>query len=188
MNWKSGTFAALALSLVVAGELQVGAQQRDCCRAGSEELPPVWFARIGVVEQAIAARDGVRAARAWPDVWTVAQASRRWDALLTAGDAALRIGELTRATLSGRFNARQAYRAALFRAYSQRSIEGVLRTAEALTLMGDREMPEVALSMARKLAATSGDQEVRDRVERDARRITARATGAPEGVSVDAAP
>lgn len=179
MNWKVATFAVLMLSLVVTGEFQVGAQELDCCRAGSEELPPVWFARVGVVEQAIAARDGVRAARAWTDVWAVAQASRRWNALLTAGDAALRIGELTGATLSGRFNARQAYRAALFRAYSQRSIEGVLCAAEAVTLMGDREMPEIALNMARKLATTSGDQETRDRVERDVKRITVRPIGVP---------
>jgi hypothetical protein len=181
MNWKLGTVAVLALSLVVARELQAGPQQADCCRAGSAEFPPVWFARISVVEQAIAARDGVRAARAWTDVWAVAQASRRWDALLAAGGVSLRIGELTGATLSGRFNARQAYRAALFRAYSQRSIEGVLCTAEAGTLMGDREISEMALNMARKLATTSGNYEVRDRVERDAKRITARETGAPAG-------
>jgi hypothetical protein len=35
--------------------------------------------------------------------------------------------------------------------------------------------------MARKLATTSGNYEVRDRVERDAKRITARETGAPAG-------
>lgn len=179
MNWKVSTFAVLMLSLVVTGEFQVGAQQPDCCRADSEELPPVWFVRIGVVEQALVERDGVRAARAWTDIWAVAQASHRWDALLTAGDAALRIGELTGATLFGRFNARQAYRAALFRAYSQRSIDGVLCAAEAVTLMGDREMPAMALNMARKLATTSGDQEARDRVERDAKRITVRANGVP---------
>ena len=66
MNWKLGTVAVLALSLVVARELQAGAQQADCCRAGSAEFPPVWFARISVVEQAIAARDGVRAAGRGP--------------------------------------------------------------------------------------------------------------------------
>jgi hypothetical protein len=189
MNWKLRTLAVLALPLVMAGEFQAGAQQRDCRRASSEEeLPPVWFARVDSVEQAIVAGDGVRAAREWPHVWTIAQASRRWDALLAAGDSALRIGQLTGAMLSGRFHARQAYRAALFRAYSQRSIDGVLRTAEASTLMGDREIPEIALGMARKLAATSGDLHLRDRVEQDAQRITARLTGASGGVSDDTVP
>jgi hypothetical protein len=182
MNWKLRALVILALSLVMAGEFPVGAQPRDRCRASSEEeLPPVWFARVDIVEQAIAAGDGVRAARAWPHVWTIAQASRRWDALLAAGDSALRIGQLTGAMLSGHFHARQAYRAALFRAYSQRSIDGVLRSAEALTLMGDREMPEVALGMARKLAATSGDLHLRHRVEQDVQRITARLNEAPAG-------
>jgi hypothetical protein len=189
MNWKLKTLTVLALSLATSGESKVGAQQRECCRPSSEEeLPPVWFARTAVVEEAIAEGDGARAAREWLHVWSIAQASRRWDALLTAGDAALRIGHLTGAMLSGRFQARQAYRAALFRAYSQRSIKGVLRTADASALMGDREMTEVAVGMARKLAATSGDLALRDRVERDAKRITVRLTGVYEGVSDDVVP
>lgn len=174
MRLRFGILAALTLSLV--------------CEAGAESLPPELATRLGTVDTAIVARDGVRAARAWPDVWRAAQASRRWEALLAAGDAALRIGELTGARLPARFNARQAYRAALYRAYSQGSVDGVLRTAEAMTLMGDREVPEAALHMARKLAADAGDQEVRERVERDALRIAARVTDTPARTSVAPAP
>ncbi|MGH7388075.1 MAG: hypothetical protein ACREM3_01265 [Candidatus Rokuibacteriota bacterium] len=158
------------------------------CDAHAESLAPEVATRLAAVHEAIVAREGVRAARAWPDAWHAAQVSRRWEPLLTAGDAALRIGELTGARLPARVNARQAYRAALYRAYSQGSVDGVLRAAEAMILMGDREVPETALHMARKLAASSGNQEVRDRVERDALRIAACVTGTPASPSADRVP
>jgi hypothetical protein len=139
-----------------------------------QHLLTPWSTYLNEIESALATGDPTRAARAWPDAWTAAHASRRWEPLLDVGDAALRIGAATNSSRTARTNARQAYRAALFRARAQHSVDGVLRTADAFAGLGDREMTEGALHAARKLAAVAPDAGLRTRVEVDAARIGAR--------------
>ncbi len=55
---------------------------------------------------------------------------------------------------------------------AQRSVDGVLRAAESFATLGDRDVTEGALHMARKL--TAGDASARAQVETDAARIAAR--------------
>lgn len=174
MRGKGITLAALGLTALITAASLYARTDSDCCDARAEGLPPAWVARVRTVNEAIEARDVARAARTWRDAWGAALASRRWEALLAAGDAALRVGDLTRAPGPARADARQAYHAALFRAYGERSSEGVLRTAEAMAGMGDRELASAALHLARKLAEATQDAQVREGIERDLARIADR--------------
>ena len=163
-----------AIGLIVLGTVVLGGDGTggDCCDARAEGLLPEWINRLRVVNEAIEARDLSRASRTWTDAWGAALGSRRWDALIATGDAALRIGELRGLALPGAgADARRAYHAALFRAYGERSAEGVLRSAEAMARMGDREMAGAALQLARRLAGPATDAEVRQWIERDITRI-----------------
>jgi hypothetical protein len=149
-------FAILTFTLVAAAALRPGAREMDCCAMRSSPAS-AWAVHLSMLDAAITARDVARAARAWPDAWGAALRSRRWEAFVAIGDLALRAGELDGARPSlARTQARQAYQAALFRARGERSVEGVLRAAEAMMAMGDREMPEAALHLARRLAAATG--------------------------------
>jgi len=53
--------------------------------------------------------------------------------------------------------ARQAYLSALFRARSEGSLAGVLITAERFAELGDRDVVEQCIRVARKVAAQSRD-------------------------------
>lgn len=176
MTAKLVVLATLILGLAATAALGLVARGPGCCDALSGGDPALTRAYIRVLDDAISAGDAAKAVRAWRDVWVAALATRRWDALITAGDQALRIGELTEAREPARADARQAYHSALFRAYGQRSAEGVLRAAEAMALAGDREMTDGALQLARKLAARTPDADVRAWIEQEVIRIAADAT------------
>jgi hypothetical protein len=140
----------------------------------AQELFPAWAGRLAEVDRSVAAGDHARAVRAWTGAWSAALASRRWRPLIDVGDAAVRIGDATGSASIGRRNARQAYRAALIRARAQRSVDGVLQAADRFAALGDRDVTQVALQSARKLAAGAPDLSLRARVEVDAERIAAR--------------
>src|SRR5438445_11856052 len=72
----------------------------------------------------------------WPDAYRAALGSRRWDAMVEVGDAALRIGEATGDREVAAARARRCYLEALFRARDQRSVDGVPRVAEAFAALG----------------------------------------------------
>ena len=176
MKWKVVILATLTAVLVGTGAFRLAARQSECCETRADAVEARWTGHIRAVDEAIAAGDTARAAREWRDAWGAALASRRWAAFLTLGDAALRVGEMGSPRGNGRPDARHAYHTALFRAYGERSAEGVLRSAEAMAMMGDREMADGALELARKLARTTGDSETRDWIEREVMRITLRTT------------
>lgn len=102
--------------------------------------------------------------------WALLRARR----VLDVGDASLRVGDGTGSPARARVSARHAYRAALFRARAQRSVDGVLRAADAFARLGDRDVTEGALHASRKLAARTPDASLRSRVELDAAGIAAR--------------
>lgn len=164
-------FAILILAVLSAGSVRLVVRTAGCCDARADGLPPEWVARLTAVDAAVGAGDPVRADRAWPDAWRAALALRRWDALIAAGDTALRVGALHDRPAAAQARARVAYQAALFRAYRQRSVEGVLRAAEAMIALGDREMPAAAVRMARTLAGAIEDPRRRGDAERAILRV-----------------
>ncbi len=91
------------------------------------------------------------------DAGRLAAAVGGWEALLEVGDAAQRIGTGAGSseTVDGR--AREIYRSALARARQQESLDGVLRVAEVLATLGDREGFKEGIRVAKVLAG--GDPE-----------------------------
>ena len=59
---------------------------------------------------------------------------------------------------------RQTYLTALFRARSEGSVEGVLRTAERFAELGDRGVVEQCIRAARQVAASSRDPQTEEYV------------------------
>jgi hypothetical protein len=173
MRWKVNIGVGI-LALVLLGLLGVWLSAPRRLDAGAEprRLPAPWAVHLEEVDLALATGDWARTAEAWTDAWTTAMASGRWEPLIDAGDAALRVGDATGTRSIGRAKARRAYQAALYRARAQRSVDGVLRAAESFAALGDRDVTEGALHMARKL--TAGDASARAQVETDAARIAAR--------------
>jgi len=170
------SFGAVILGLVVMASAGIWAAvpRPPAAQVGPERLLTPWTAYLDEVEMALAAGDRARAMRAWGDAQAAALASRRWEPLLDVGDASLRVGDGTGSPARARVSARHAYRAALFRARAQRSVDGVLRAADAFARLGDRDVTEGALHAARKLAARTPDTSLHSRVELDAARIAAR--------------
>jgi hypothetical protein len=133
-----------------------------------------WIAPVRAIDEALV-RHGVAAAeRAWREAYGQAQASRRWEAFIAVGDASLRIGEVAQQRPAAEARARAAYLAALFRARQQQTVEGVLRTAQAFADLGDREVVERCLEVARALAQQTGDAEAEARVRAISSGLTAR--------------
>jgi len=122
-----------------------------------------WTAPLQRMDEALAARDIRLAERAWHEAYGQALGSRRWEGMVEAGDAALRIRALAKAQRLATPTARQAYLTALVRARGQGSVDGVLRTAEAFARLGDGEVVEQALRVARDLGGVHLEVEARGR-------------------------
>ena len=131
-----------------------------------------WTVHLRQVDEALAKRDVGAAERAWRDAYAAALGSRRWEGMLEVGDVARRIGEVTgdRATADAR--ARRAYLPALFQARQQKSLDGVLRAAEAFSSLGDRQVVARCLRIAEHLAAAQHDAGARERVFLLSERLT----------------
>lgn len=140
--------------------------------AGNANAP--WTAHVRRMDEALSNKDVSAAELAWHAAYLSALRSRRWEGLLEVGDASLRIGEVARSPEAVRPKARRLYLSALFRARSQGSLDGVLRTAEAFAALGDREVVERGLYMAERLAARSEDPLARERVREFASRLATR--------------
>lgn len=131
-----------------------------------------WMIHLGHIEEALAKRDLGGAERHWHDAYAGALGSRRWEGMIEVGDTARRIGEVAgnRATADAR--ARWTYLAALFRARQEKSLDGVLRAAEAFSSLGDRQVVAQCLRIAERLAAQSRDPQARERVSALSARLT----------------
>src|SRR6185369_15708228 len=90
--------------------------------------------RLAAVDEALARRDMSRAVLEWRDAYGVALRSRDWAAMVSVGDAAVRIDRIARLPSDHptgfRAEARQAYLRALVDA----------RVADAFDALGDAEM------------------------------------------------
>jgi hypothetical protein len=137
-----------------------------------------WTSHLERIDAALVAQDISLAERAWLQGYQQALGSRRWEGMVEAGDAALRIGANAKSRRLAAPRARQAYLTALVRARGQRSVDGVVRTAEAFARLGDREVVEQALRIARDLAGTDPEAEARVRAVVDqSTRVSAAAHG-----------
>jgi hypothetical protein len=84
--------------------------------------------------------------------------------MVAAGDTSRVLGEPAGFRAASVAKARQAYLTALFRARNEGSLEGVLRTAERVAELGDREVVEQCIRVARRVAAESKDPRAEEHV------------------------
>jgi hypothetical protein len=168
---KRRTFFSLVLGAAsLLAVLEVTAER------GGEPSPKQdtsWVSSLSEMDQAIARGDLMAAAAARREAYRAAIAGRTWEGFLAAGDAVLRLGDAAQSRGAAEPDARRLYLAALFRARSQYSLDGVLRATEAFARLGDREVVAQGLSIAVDLAgpdpaAQARVREVADRSSREA--------------------
>ena len=126
-----------------------------------------WTSPLGDMDQAIARSDVAVAVTARHEAYRAAIASRKWEGFLAAGDAILRLGEMTQSRSAAEPEARRLYLSALFRACGQQSLDGVLLATEAFVRLGDRDGVEKGLRMARDLAGSDPEAQARVRLVED---------------------
>ena len=158
IRWTEGSLvivvAILAVITAAVGTRRApGVPSPRGAGAGAQE----WESHLASVHRAVEANDIGLASRLWRNTYAAALESRRWEPMLAAGQAALRIGRAG-GTMGGfDAKARQCYLTALFRARDQHSIDGVLLVAEAFAQLGDTEVARGAVRMADSLAQLTGD-------------------------------
>jgi len=118
-------------------------------------------AALRAIETAVGRGDLATAERLRWDLHSEALASRRWEASLASGHAALAIGRGAPDPTLMRATARRAYLAALFQARGRRSLDGVLLAAEAFARLGDRDVVEGALRIAERLPGAANTPEIK---------------------------
>jgi hypothetical protein len=139
------------------------------------EAQIAWKARLQQVDDAMARDDFAAAERLWREAYAAALKSRHWEGMVAAGDSYRRLGERAGFRMVASAKARETYLAALFRARSQGSVEGVLRAAQGFAELGDDQVVEQCLGLAQRVAAGSKDPRAVERVRAFAERWAARA-------------
>ena len=143
----------------VHGELE---RLESVVPAGSIRDNGLWRAYLDLVEKELALGHVDVAVRVWHDAYGAALASGSWESMIAVGDAFVAIGRASGTPRGARMNAREAYLTALIRARRDRSVDGVLRSAEAFRLLDDRAVGEQCLHIAALLAA--GNEQAQQRV------------------------
>jgi hypothetical protein len=133
--------------------------------ASAESAATDWAAHLRAMDEALALGDARAAQAAWREAYAAAHVGRGWPGMLAVGDAALRLGRDTGTYGLYEARARRVYLTALLRARRQASLDGVLAAGEAFGRLGDREVVRQALAVATDLAARSGDDLARRRVQ-----------------------
>jgi hypothetical protein len=128
-----------------------------------EMLGP-WTAHIETMDKALASNDAGESIQAWRRAYSAALSHPSWLGLFIVATASLRVGTLPSLARSAAAQARETYWIAFFRARQQRSLTGVLRTAEAFAMLGDRGAAERCVSVAEALESSAGDAAEIDRV------------------------
>lgn len=150
VEWGGMILSILALAgiagLAVAARNATSVASVTPARPESDErtLEAALPARLTALDAALARGDAGGAAIEWRAAHVLALRTRRWEPLLTVGDAALRVDALAREGRSMptgfRAEARQAYLRALFQARAEGSEQGVHRAADAFAALGDAHM------------------------------------------------
>ncbi len=161
------------VTLLVAIALWMASQKPGLFDTEVGGTAPAWAANLKELDRSLSVGDVTAAGSAWPEAWSAALASRRWDALIAVGDSTRRFGELSDTRRTADAKARRAYQLAYHRAQAEGSLEGLLCAAEAFADLGDREVVQAILGVTYEVAAKR-DPEVRQRVNAAAARISAR--------------
>jgi hypothetical protein len=131
----------------------------------AEAAGPGWAEQLQAMDDALGRGDAVAAQAAWREAYAMAHASHGWPGMIVVGDAALRLGRATGTAAVSESRARRVYLTALLRARRERSLDGVLTAGEAFGRLGDRDVVQQAAAIAADLAARSGDDLARRRVQ-----------------------
>lgn len=161
------SMTALMLLIVVVSEV-------FAWHAIGAEAQIAWKAQLEKVDEAAGRNDLNAALMVWREAYAAALRSRHWEGMVAVGEAYRRLGELGGFSQAARAKAREIYLAALFRARQEPSLDGVLRVAEAFAELGDRDVVERCIEVARGVAAQVRDPRGEDRVRALAERWTAR--------------
>jgi hypothetical protein len=150
-------------SLVFTAVALLAALEVALARGGSPIAGPSapWVTPLHDMDSALARADLTAAATARHRAHLAALGSRNWEGFLAVGDAALRLGDAAGDRRAMEPVARRAYLSALTHARAQRSLDGVLRSTESFAHLGDRDMVEQGIRVARDLAGTDGDAQAR---------------------------
>ena len=132
------------------------------------------------MDDALARGDLAGAELRWRDAHAAALKSSHWEGMVAVGDGYRRLGERANFRKTSDAKARETYLAALFRARSAGSVEGVLRAAERFADLGDHAVVEQCLGVARSVAARSRDPRAEERVRSFTERWGARTRGAEQ--------
>jgi len=135
-----------------------------------------WTAHIEAMDKALAANDTDESIRAWRLAYSAALSHPGWLGLFTVATASLRVGTSPSLARSAAALTRETYWIAFFRARQQRSLSGILCSAEAFAMLGDRDSAERCLRVAEELEPSACDEAEVDRV-----RLLAHRLGRPEG-------
>jgi hypothetical protein len=139
------------------------------------DLDVAWQVQLARVDAALARNDLAGAEILWAEAYVAAIKSRHWEGMVAAGDIYRRLGGLGGFRKLADAKAREAYLAALFRARNRGSLQGVLRAAQAFAELGDPEVVEQCIRVARSVAARSWNPRAEERVRTFVERWDARA-------------
>jgi hypothetical protein len=109
------------------------------------------------VEAALDQGDVLTAVRTTDAAYQRAARDRSWQSLIEVGDAYYRIAGKAEAPEGATKKAQDTYRAALHSARRAKSLDGVLRAAEAFGQIGDADQVELSLHIARTLAGSDAE-------------------------------
>ena len=158
---------ALMLLVAIVSEVIAG-------HAMAAESQIAWKAQLEKVDDAVSRNDLTQAVMLWREAYAAALRSRHWEGMVAVAEAYRRLGGLAGFARASEAKARQIYLAALFRARQEGSLDGVLRVAEAFADLGDREVVDRCIDIARTVAVQArdarGEQRVRVFTERWAAR------------------
>lgn len=112
-----------------------------------------WRAHLDVVDKELERGHVDAAVRLWHDAYGAALESRSWESMIAVGDAFMAIGRASGSVRGARLNARDAYLTALIRARRERSVDGMLRSADAFRRLGEPAIANQCLHVAAQLAA-----------------------------------
>jgi hypothetical protein len=171
----SYTLALAAVSMLAVTILALLSVEFLADHVAGADPDVAWQVQLARVETALARNDLAGAELLWPEAYVAAIKSRHWEGMVAAGDIYRRLGELGGFRKLSDAKAREAYLAALFRARNRGSLEGVLRAAQGFAELGDQEVVEQCIRVARSVAARSWNPRADERVRLFAERWDARA-------------
>lgn len=148
-------FGAVALGAIAIVSLALGDGEARGVTAPERSA-------LRAIDEALTRGDVTTAERTWPEAYSAALRSQRWEGLVAVGDARLRIDQAVGA--GSKTKARETYLAALFRARQEGSLDGVLRAAEVFEALGDTEAARQALRIAEAVAGPDPGSAVQARL------------------------